>query len=110
VGFNGDELALLMKSFSLAFSGSEILYSKCSDLTLKFKYALSDSNKVTILNSFVKAKQNPPPHLIESLKTISKDSLKSIELKHTLNYLDALFKIDNNEQEQKGYVDHRSEL
>jgi hypothetical protein len=51
VGFHGHDLALLMDSYSKSLFGREIFFETCQKLALKFKYALSSADLLTILNS-----------------------------------------------------------
>ena len=47
--FDDYDLVQVIEAFSLAMMGSEILYHKCQELALKFKYAISMENLVGLL-------------------------------------------------------------
>ena len=113
VGFNPEDLSLLLESFSQSFFGSETFYETAQRLALKFKYTLSDSDLVKILRATILSKHKPNIDLVNLMSGVNRKELPLCTLMQAYDYVTLAANLDYKNKsidDGPGYVEDRSQL
>jgi hypothetical protein len=111
VGFNPEDLSLLLESFSQSFFGSETFYETAQRLALKFKYTLSDSDLVKILRATILSKHKPNIDLVNLMSGVNRKELPLCTLMQAYDYVTLAANLDYKNKsidDGPGYVEDRS--
>ena len=95
MGFNPQDLSLMLESFSQSFFGSETFFETAQRLALKFKYTLSDSDLVKILRATIMAKHKPNKDLVNLMPGVRRKELPLCTLMQAYDYVTLALNLEN---------------